>query len=173
MTKILVYDLDAKFKTTIQAVLTSLGYEAVIANDGYSVLPLTDQHKPGLIILDYKIPGADGFEILQRLRKTASGAKTPVIFASTTPKFEIEMVVMDAPEIGYIDKPLDSQQLKEAIESLIGKPVKAAPPPPPQQQQQVLSSIPPPGAPLPPPQAPSFTGEADLDGSRDDVINLD
>lgn len=167
MTKILVYDLDAKFKTMIQAALTSLGYEPVIANDGYSVLPLTDQHKPGLVILDYKIPGADGFEILQRLRKTASGAKMPVIFASTTPKFEIEMVVMDAPDIGYIDKPLDVPQLKEAIEGLIGKPVKAAPAP------QAVAAIPPPGAYLPPPQAPSFTGEADLDGQRDDVINLD
>lgn len=170
MTKILVYDSDAKFRTTIQSALTSLGYEPVIANDGYSVLPLADQHKPGLVIVDYKIPGADGNEILQRLRKTASGAKTPVIFASATPKFEIEMVVMDAPSVAYIDKPLDVRQLKEAIEGLIGQPAKAAPPPP---QQQAVSSIPPPGAPLPPPQAPSFTGEADLDGSRDDVINLD
>ena len=169
MTKILVYDLDAKFKATVQAALTSLGYEPVIAADGYSVLPLADQHKPGIIILDYKIPGADGFEILQRLRKTAVCAKTPIIFASTTPKFEIEMVVMDAPSVAYIDKPLDVGQLKETIESLIGKPVKAAPPP----QQQAAAPIPPPGAPLPPPQAPAFTGEADLDGQRDDVINLD
>jgi DNA-binding response OmpR family regulator len=168
VTKILVYDLDAQFSAAVKATMTSLGYEAVIAEDGYSVLPLMDEHKPSLGIIDYTIPGADGFEILLRLRKTSFGATMPVIFASATPKFEIEMVVMDTPAIGYIDKPLDLRQLKEAVEALIGKPVKAAPPP------QTIPSIAPPGTPLSAPQAPPvFTGEPDLDGSRDDVIDLD
>ena len=169
MTKIVVYDLDPKFANLLKAQLANLGYEAIISNDGYNVLPLTNEHKPRLVILDYKIPGADGFEILQRIRKTASGALMPVIFASTTPKFEIEMVVLDAPSIGYIGKPLDVGQLKYEIETLIGKvaPKRAAAPPP-------MAAIPPPGAPLAPPSAPAaFTGEPDLDGSRDDVINLD
>lgn len=166
MAKILVYDVDVNFRGVLKAALASLGHEALLATDGYSVLPLAEQHRPALIILDFKLPEADGFEILKRLRSTAAFAATPVIFASATPKFEIEMVVMDAPAVGYVDKPLDVRQLKDAIVGLIGveKPAaKAAAP-------QAASSIPPPGAPLPP---PVFNGEPDLDGTRDEVIDLD
>lgn len=167
MSKILVYDVDANFRGVLKAALASLGHEAILATDGYSVLPLAEQNRPALIILDFKLPEADGFEILKRLRSSASFAATPVIFASATPKFEIEFVVMDAPAVGYVDKPLDIIQLKEAITALIGaaKPApKAAAAPPP------MSSIPPPGAAL---SAPVFNGEPDLDGTRDDVIDLD
>lgn len=172
MTKILVYDSDPAFRNAISAAVTSLGYEAVIANDGYNVLPLAEQHRPGAVIVDYKLPEADGAEILKRLRATQHSASTPVVFASATPKFEIEMTVMDAPAVGYVDKPLDVKQLKEVLASLVvpekkAEPPKAAPPAP---QAAPIGYIPPPGAPL---DAPAFTGEADLDGSRDDVINLD
>lgn len=163
MPKILVYDVDVKFREALKSALTSLGHETVLASDGYSVLPLAEQNRPALIILDFKLPEADGFEILKRLRSSAAFAATPVIFASATPKFEIEFVVMDASAVGYVDKPLDVRQLKEAITALIGaaKPV-AAPP--------RMTAIPPPGAALPP---PVFNGEPDLDGTRDDIINLD
>ena len=161
-----MYDVDAKFRETIKAALTALGYEVVLATDGYSVLPLAEQHRPRFIILDYKLPEAAGFEILQRLRRTTTCVSTPIIFASETPKFEIEMTVMDANAVGYVDKPLNIKQLKEVIASLIGSAPAAAPAP----AAQPKMVIPPPGAPLPP---PTYTGEPDLDGSRDDVLELD
>lgn len=159
MIKILAFDLDPNFRGVIKAALASFGYEPVIAADGYSVLPLAEQHKPSLAVLDYQMPVADGFEILKRLRAVPQFAALPVIFASKTPKFEIEMAIMGAPGVAYIDRPLDARQLKDAIVSLIGAPV-AAPAPVPMV--------------IPPPDAPAaFSGEADLDGSRDGVIDLD
>lgn len=174
MAKILVYDADPRFGEALKAFLISLGHDAVLAGDGYSVLPLAERHKPSLFILDYKLPEADGFEILKRLRSTPAFVATPVIFASATPKFEIEMTVMDAIAVGYVDKPLDGAQLKEAIAALLGPERSAAPAPAPAAP---AARIPPPGAPLDPPgappQRPGFTGEPDLDGSRDGVIDLD
>ncbi len=153
-----MYDTDANFREAMKVALAKLGHETVFATDGYSVLPLAEQHRPRLIILDFKPPEVDGFEILKRLRVTAACASTPVIFASTTPKFEIEMVIMDAPAVGYIDKPLDVKQLQDGLESFIGvaKPAPAA--------------VAVPKAAVPP---PAFNGEPDLDGSRDGVIDLD
>lgn len=163
MTKIMVYDADPSFRELMKGALAALGYEAVIAANGYDVLPLAAQHQPGLFILDYKLPEAAGFDILQRLRATKAFAATPVVFASVTPKFEIEMTVMDAPAVGYIDKPLDAGQLKQALESFLGAPAEAAEP------ELVSEPEPEPGS----PSAPSFNGEPDLDGVRADVIDLD
>jgi len=164
MAKILVYDADARFGESLKNFLASLGHDPVLASDGYSVLPLAEQHRPSLFILDYKLPEAAGFEILKRLRATAAFVATPVIFASATPKFEIEMTVMDAAGFGYVEKPLDGAQLKAAIAAVLG-PERPAPP---------AAAVPPPGAPLGEPEAPAaFTGEPDLDGSRSDVIELD
>ncbi len=167
MTKILVYDLDPQFREELKNALTSLGYEAVLSLDGYGVLPLAEKHKPSAVVLDFKLPEADGFEILKRLRATAFCAATPIIFASSTPKFEIEFVVMDEPGVGYIDKPLDPKQLKATLEAMGVPAVKAAPAP---AARPPAADIPPPGAPLTP---PVFTGEPDLDGSRDEIIDLD
>lgn len=165
MSKILVYDSDPGFREILKAALVSLGCEVVLAGDGYSVQSLAAQHRPRLIVLDYKLPEAAGFEILQRLRKDPVCGLMPIIFASETPKFEIEMTVMDAPAVGYVDKPLDIGQLKAAIEDLIGPLVKAAPAP-----AAAAPAAPPPKMDIPP---PVFSGEPDLDGVREDVIDLD
>jgi two-component system phosphate regulon response regulator PhoB len=116
----MVFDIDARFREAVKTALTSLGCETVFAADGYSVPPMAQEHRPSLVILDYKLPEAAGFEILQRLRRAPGCEAIPVIFASVTPKFEIEMNVMDTPAVGYIDKPLDVRQLKEAVEALVG-----------------------------------------------------
>jgi DNA-binding response OmpR family regulator len=155
---ILVYDADARFRENLKAALISLGHEAVVSPDGYSVLPLAEAHRPGLFILDFKLPEADGFEILKRIRAASAFAATPVLFASVTPWLEIEMTVMNARAVGYVEKPLDLRRLKDAIDAFVA-PAGAAP-----------ALAPPPGEPLPP---SVFSGEADLDGSRDGVIDLD
>jgi two-component system chemotaxis response regulator CheY len=167
MTKILVYDSDSRFREVLRSALTALGYETVVAADGYSVPPLAQQHQPRLVILDYKPPEVDGFEILRRLRGIPACASTPVVFASAVPRFEIEMAVMSAPAVGYVDKPLNALQLKEAVEDLIGpnKPSPAAAPARPPAPDRL-----PPGAAS---SQPSFSGEPDLDGAGNDVIDLD
>jgi CheY-like chemotaxis protein len=156
MAKILVFDGDAPAQRAMMAALSALGHEAIFSPDGYSVLPLAEKHLPAAFIIAYSPPEIDGLEIMKRLRAVAAFAATPVIFSSATPKFEIEMVVMDAPEVGYIDKPLDAKQLKETIAGfrLAGASAAAAP----------LPDAPPPAA---------FSGEPDLDGVRSDIIELD
>lgn len=174
MTKILLYDSDAQCRELLKQTLTSLGCEPVVATDGYAVIPMAEQHKPDVIVLDYKMPEADGFEILKRLRGFDKFAALPIIFASSTAKFEIEMSVMDAPAIGYVDKPVDAAQLKEAIESLVGPIAGAAAAAP---AAPVAAAAPveilPPDEPSAAASPVAFNGEPDLDGVREDVIDLD
>lgn len=159
MATILVYDADARFRENLKDALNSLGHEAVVSPDGYSVLPLAESHHPSLFILDFKLPEADGFEILKRLRATAAFAKTPVLFASGTSRFEIEMTVMNAEAVGYVEKPLDLRRLKDAVDGFVPSAGAVRPAAAPTSAE--------------PPQPPVFNGEPDLDGARDGVIDLD
>lgn len=163
MAKILVYELDTDYRNQLKTILTGLGHEVVIAQDGYSVLPLAEKNRPQVIMLDYRPPEVDGFEIMKRLREAPACANTPIVFASATPKFEIEFVVLDAPRIGYVDKPLAAAQVKEVVESFVGAAAQPAKPAP---------SAPAPSSSAPEPK-PAFNGEPDLDGVRDDVIELE
>ncbi|MBI3288557.1 MAG: response regulator [Elusimicrobia bacterium] len=118
MAKILVFDKDPQSVHQLKGILAAEGHECVVSPDGYSVIPLAEQHYPRLVILDYN--EAAGVEILQRLRKSNVGAMIPVIFASATSKYEMEFSVMDAPAVGYVEKPLDPAKVADAIRDFIG-----------------------------------------------------
>lgn len=160
MAKILVYELDTDFRAQLKTILTGLGHEVLLAQDGYSVLPMVEKTRPQVIMLDYRLPEVDGFEILKRLREAPASAATPIVFASATPKFEIEFVVLDTPRIGYVDKPFVPAQIKEVIDSFVGAAAPAA-------------KLAAPSAPAASPEPKPFNGEPDLDGVRDDIIELE
>lgn len=168
MSKILVYDANARFLEILKNAMTALGHEAVSAGDGYSVLPLVQQHAPRLVVLEYNLPDSDGVSILKRIRALPAFASTPAIFVTGVPRLEMEMLLLDAPAVDYIGKPLDINRLKVAVDSLLGPQAKAAPVP--AAQPAVPQAPPPAAAPAPP---PVFSGEPDLDGTRDDVVDLD
>ena len=119
MAKILVFDSDPKFGGFLKEVLAKQGHEPILAPDGYSVLGLAEKLRPELVILDYKLPEVAGFEILQRLRKSEACASVPVLFASTTSKYEIELNVMNDSAVGYVEKPIDPAKLAQAISEML------------------------------------------------------
>lgn len=155
MAKILVFDLDTRVASALKSALASLGHDAAVASDGYSVLPLAEQNRPVLFVLDHKPPEADGVEIMQRLRAKPEFAAVPVIFATFVSKMELEMLLMDAPAVTHLEKPIDGIALRTAVEAYLP------------------SATPAPKPAAAPPSKPAFTGEPDLDGSRDGVIDLD
>ena len=119
MAKILVFDSDPKFGGFLKEVLAKQGHEPILATDGYGILGLAEKHQPQLVILDYKLPDVDGFEILQRLRKSHICGGAPVLFASAMSKYEIELMVMNDPKVGYVEKPVDPVKLAQAISELL------------------------------------------------------
>lgn len=77
---ILVVDDDDDVRRTIVHSLAVLAYDTVEAPDGATALSLFRDRHPDLVILDYRMPGMNGVEIAEEMRKIEPGI--PVIFAS-------------------------------------------------------------------------------------------
>jgi CheY-like chemotaxis protein len=62
--------------------LRECGYEPLYANDGYETLAIARREQPGLILLDLRMPGMDGYEALTRLKKDPETRKIPILVMS-------------------------------------------------------------------------------------------
>ena len=77
--KVLVVDDDRDTRDMLQAALEQRGFSVVLTSSGKRALTLARQEHPSLILLDLKLPGMDGYEVLQRLKGMPETADIPVV----------------------------------------------------------------------------------------------
>ncbi len=76
--KIIIIDDDMELLEELSETLSSVGYTVFPFSDD-KVINKIEMIKPDAILLDLKIPGKDGFQILEELRKKPEGKDVPVI----------------------------------------------------------------------------------------------
>jgi CheY-like chemotaxis protein len=79
---ILVVDDDAGLHVLLGHILRPLQLEVRCALDGTTALDMVAAHRPSLIILDLRMPGLDGFSVLERLGEGQTTANIPVVVFS-------------------------------------------------------------------------------------------
>lgn len=119
LTKIIIADDHAVLREGLRSLLDNMEGLSVVAEagDGFEVLPLVDEHKPDLLIIDLTMPNLGGVETIARLQKLKDKPSVLVLTAR-----EDEGSVSDALQAGakgYITKSSDSDELKFAIRSLL------------------------------------------------------
>lgn len=91
MTKILVVEDDQFLREMICRKLNKEEYEVVEAVDGEEGEKKVKEEKPDLVLLDLILPGIDGFEVLERVKKDENVKNIPVIILSNLgQKSEVE-----------------------------------------------------------------------------------
>src|SRR2546425_12575724 len=78
--RVLVIDDEAAIRDSLKMTLEYEGYEFVGAATGQEALALAEREAPDLVLLDVKMPGMDGLEVLDRLR--AMNETRPVVVIS-------------------------------------------------------------------------------------------
>lgn len=79
------------------------------AANGYEALTKYEKHRPDLCIIDIKMPGLTGLELVQQLREKDKQLK--VIFLSGFAEFEYAQQAIRYQAVGYLLKPLEEQEL--------------------------------------------------------------
>jgi DNA-binding response OmpR family regulator len=79
---ILVVEDDKFLRELIVQKLNREGYQTIEAIDGEEGVKKIKDEKPALVLLDLILPGIDGFEVLEQVKKDPEAAKVPVIILS-------------------------------------------------------------------------------------------
>ena len=116
--KVLVIDDDPKVPWILSERLSS-DFLVISASDGYEGIQMASQEKPDLILLDMKMPGMDGLQVLERLRPAK--LETEVIMLSGHGESETVASAFRLGAAEFISKPFDPVEvelhMKKVLES--------------------------------------------------------
>jgi CheY-like chemotaxis protein len=116
---ILVADDDEPSRRLIEAMLIPKGYQVITAKDGKEALDIIHKQAPDLVLLDIMMPEMDGYLALSKIKEDQLTASIPVIMV-TAVGYEFNKKLADQLGAnGYITKPVDMLELRNAIAQLL------------------------------------------------------
>jgi len=121
---LLVIEDDKTFAGLLYDLAHEHRFKCLVAYDGESGLHYADYYAPSAIILDIGLPGIDGYEVMNRLKRNKRTRHIPVHFISAVDK-SLDTLKLGA--IGFLSKPVSRESLEEAftrIEEIVSNPIK-------------------------------------------------
>ena len=118
MESILIVDDDINLCTVLSEELNAIGYETNYLTNGEEVAKVLEAGKTDLLLLDLKMPGTDGFNVLQKINNQQnSHPKIIVLTAYADVKSAIESARLGASD--FISKPYDFDELLITIRKVL------------------------------------------------------
>ncbi|RLQ93489.1 response regulator [Falsibacillus albus] len=111
--KILIVDDQFGIRILLNEVLQKEGYQTFQAANGVQALDIVTKHSPDLVLLDMKIPGMDGIEILKRMKVIDQDIRVIIMTAYG----ELDMI-QEAKDLGaltHFAKPFDIDDIRSAV----------------------------------------------------------
>ncbi len=115
--RIMIVDDDSAHRLSLKANLEEAGFETVEAGTGEEALELAESQKLDLILLDLRMPGMGGLEVLQHLFE--SGLPAPVIIMTAYGSIDSAVTALKMGAEDYLTKPLDTDELLLKIEKVL------------------------------------------------------
>src|SRR5262249_12073981 len=97
----------------------SAHYAVLTASNGFDALTLVERERPDLVLLDVVMPGMSGVDVCAALKHNPDTCLTPVILVSGAQERETVIAGLEAGADDYLNKPIDSEELKTRVRSLI------------------------------------------------------
>ncbi len=107
---LVVEDTLASLKLMSDTLMTE-GYQVLPANSGEIALAAVASQKPELILLDLRMPGMDGLEVLQRLKASEASCDIPVMILSAVTEAEERIRGLQLGAVDFISKPFQRDEL--------------------------------------------------------------
>ena len=115
--KILIAEDSLVSRTILQSALTKWGYEVVSVTNGTEALAsLQREDAPLLAILDVDMPGMEGTEVCQTLRKTPGPTPSYIILLTANTDKEAAVAGLEAGAHDYVTKPFDHGELRARVQ---------------------------------------------------------
>ena len=117
--KVLLVDDEQEFIQTLSERLNTRNYGSYPVFDGEQAIEFLDNEVPDVMVLDLKMPGMDGVEVLRKTK--AINSDIEIIILTGHGSEEDKKICMDLGAYAYIHKPVDISKLTEIIDAAHGK----------------------------------------------------
>lgn len=117
MDKIMIVDDDKDMQFVLSGLMSSEGYEAITSCDGRKALKEIRMHLPDLVMLDVKLPGMNGMEILEEIKEVDKYLPVMIFTAYEDVKDAVRCMKLGA--FDYVTKPFDNEELLISIKKAL------------------------------------------------------
>jgi signal transduction histidine kinase len=116
---ILVVDDNEQNLAFAQASLEDEAYTVVLAHGGEEALREIEARRPDCVLLDVRMPGMNGFEVCERLRKLPGGADIPVVFLTAQRDIDTFDAALRAGGDDFLTKPVRPTELVLRVQAAL------------------------------------------------------
>jgi twitching motility two-component system response regulator PilG len=114
--KILVADDSRTARKCISRVLIDHGYLVVEAGSGFEALGQLEIESPDLLILDLMMPGIDGYQVIEKIKKWPRFSNLPVLMLTARDSLLDRLRGRLSQSYEYLTKPMDGEALLEVVD---------------------------------------------------------
>ena len=114
---ILIVDDDAAMRSALSDAIADLGHEVREASNGRAALALVEAGDIDAMILDIRMGGMDGIEVLRRLQSIAGAPAVTILTAHATATNTIEAMRLGA--VDHLTKPISQGELRRVIDAML------------------------------------------------------
>lgn len=115
--RVLVVDDEEYAREVLSDILGSLGYEVLVAKDGFDGLATFESatEKIQACVIDLTMPGMAGLELLERIRDI--DAEVPILLVSGYTRHEVRQKEAKSGNVSFLQKPFTKGQFKDALDA--------------------------------------------------------
>jgi DNA-binding response OmpR family regulator len=115
--KILIVDDEKNIRLTLSQALETLGMPVQTAGDGEEALQKLQDSDFSLVLLDLKLPGMDGLEVLRRIRESRPKTRVIMITAHGTIDYAVEAMKLGA--VDFLRKPFSPNEIRRLVRQVL------------------------------------------------------
>ncbi|GAX61540.1 hypothetical protein SCALIN_C24_0039 [Candidatus Scalindua japonica] len=115
--RILIVDDEEGYRKVLSNSLSNIGFETTVATNGVEALEAMKEKNYTVILLDMKMPGMDGIELLEQINKASDGSNIVIITAYTCKVMESKAIGKGARKV--IRKPFSMEDITLCLNEII------------------------------------------------------
>ncbi len=119
--KIVIVDDQTSARTMLRHILEDISPELEVFDFGDSeeALRWSENNRPDLLLLDYRMPVIDGLEFARRFRRSLSNRDVPIVLVTVVGDEPIRQAALDAGVIDFLVKPVRPRELRARCRNLL------------------------------------------------------
>ena len=117
--RIVVVDDDPAIVRAVTAVLEAEGYQVEGVRDQRQALRAVLEDPPALVVLDVNMPGLDGWEVCDILRRQSHTRDVPVLFLTGRADVRDQITAMQVGGSDYVTKPFRPEELRAKVQAWV------------------------------------------------------